>query len=109
MERQAVAAAAVDIGEAVEIEQRIAGAGLGDGDRMTADLERADHCAAPAIVGIAQRRKIALEQVGGIAAQRRRHLGREQPHALARQPVLHVAEVKLDEKIADLRLLDQLP
>src|SRR5687768_6795200 len=44
-----------------------------------------------------------------IASQRRRHLGREEAHAFARELGPHVAEVELDEEIPHPRLLDQAP
>src|SRR6266508_2908637 len=49
MERQPIAAAAVDIGETMEIDERFAGPGLRHGHSMTANVESTNHCAAPAI------------------------------------------------------------
>src|SRR5262245_48864563 len=49
MERQPIAAAAVDIGETMEIDERRAGPGLRHRHGTAADVKRTAHCAAPAI------------------------------------------------------------
>src|SRR5437660_1368520 len=46
--------------------------------------------------------KFAGEQFGRLLAQPRRNLGGEQMHALADERVLHIAEVELNQEVADL-------